>query len=548
MTGSSAWSGRRAGAALAPASYPGAPVVAFAAVGGARLDTETRGLIRADALWWPVARQDAVVASTLALDPGGSTARLAHALEAARRLAGRDAPLVLLTAPGRAPRVAARVAGRFDAYAARRTEEVRADRLTRAVADPTAGAALWLALGGVELFDLDGAPYEIEIPAGRFVDPWSGASVSAAQGLEIARFFQTRALRRRRPVATVGFSPWKRTNVTPFLSGPCGAPRHFRDAARARAWARRVGGEIALWGPSRATADALRAEGLDVLLIEDGFVRSVGLGVAHERPASLTVARSALHFETDRMTDFAAVARAAEKDPALKDRGRAAIARMRALGLSKYLRRADGPGATPTPPEAEGRWKLLVVGQVEGDASLRFGGGYPGGNLELARRARARRPEALLAYKPHPDVLSGLRAEPSAAEIAQIADVVLGDLDAIAAISWADEVETMTSQLGFEALLHDRPVVCHGRPFYAGFGLTEDLAPPRVGDVGGAVSLEALAAATLIAYPDYVSVGARIPCPAEVALDALSEARGRTDPVWSRLWKTAASQILNRLP
>jgi capsular polysaccharide export protein len=38
----------------------------------------------------------------------------------------------------------------------------------------------------------------------------------------------------------------------------------------------------------------------------------------------------------------------------------------------------------------------------------------------------------------------------------------------------ADEVITMTSLLGFEALLRGKPVTCHGMPFYAGWGVTND--------------------------------------------------------------------------
>jgi hypothetical protein len=47
----------------------------------------------------------------------------------------------------------------------------------------------------------------------------------------------------------------------------------------------------------------------------------------------------------------------------------------------------------------------------------------------------------------------------------------------VAALDAVDAVWTMTSTLGFEALLRGKPVVCLGTPFYAGWGLTKDRGP-----------------------------------------------------------------------
>ncbi len=80
----------------------------------------------------------------------------------------------------------------------------------------------------------------------------------------------------------------------------------------------------------------------------------------------------------------------------------------------------------------------------------------------------------------------------------------------------------MTSLLGFEALLRGMPVTCLGTPFYAGWGLTRDLAPVPPWRRAQAVSLAALAHATLIAYPRYCDPVTRLPCPAEVVVDRLA--------------------------
>jgi capsular polysaccharide export protein len=69
-------------------------------------------------------------------------------------------------------------------------------------------------------------------------------------------------------------------------------------------------------------------------------------------------------------------------------------------------------------------------------------------------------------------------------------------------IAGAEAVYTVTSQGGFEALLHGRPVRCFGMPFYAGWGLTEDDLPPP--PRRGKASLEALVHAALVDYPRYL--------------------------------------------
>lgn len=59
----------------------------------------------------------------------------------------------------------------------------------------------------------------------------------------------------------------------------------------------------------------------------------------------------------------------------------------------------------------------------------------------------------------------------------------------------------MTSTLGFEALLRGKPVTCLGMPFYAGWGLTRDLAPAPPPPAREATLAAAFAHAALIAYP-----------------------------------------------
>ncbi|HEX9859453.1 MAG TPA: capsular polysaccharide biosynthesis protein, partial [Paracoccaceae bacterium] len=132
--------------------------------------------------------------------------------------------------------------------------------------------------------------------------------------------------------------------------------------------------------------------------------------------------------------------------------------------------------------------------------------------------------------KPHPDVEAGLRPGAIPPEALHgLADVLAPGTDPVALLTQVDEVWTMTSLLGFEALLRGKSVTCLGAPFYAGWGLTRDLGPiprrRRSGPDGQPLprrDLAALAHAALIAYPRYFDPVSRRPCPPEVVLDRLA--------------------------
>ncbi len=181
---------------------------------------------------------------------------------------------------------------------------------------------------------------------------------------------------------------------------------------------------------------------------------------------------------------------------------------------------------------------MLVCGQVEDDASLRAGAGPVRTNLALLRAARGRHPDAVLLFKAHPDVEAGFRpgAVPPA-EAARLADRVVDGLSVAALLRRVDHVETMTSLTGFEALLRGVTVACHGRPFYAGWGLTEQVGEPFAR--GRSLSLDALVAGALILYPRYLDPVTLRPCGPELLVERLTEARAAKAP--SRLALSAGA-------
>ena len=165
---------------------------------------------------------------------------------------------------------------------------------------------------------------------------------------------------------------------------------------------------------------------------------------------------------------------------------------------------------------------LLVPGQVEDDASIRYGSPQICKNLDLLKAVRAANPDAYILYKPHPDVVSGNRiGGVSAADAARYADQTATEYDILTCLAQADEVHTMTSLTGFEALLRGKTVYCYGLPFYAGWGLTCDYLPiPRR---NRKLTLQELVAGTLIYYPDYIHPETRHMIDASTAIDILKK-------------------------
>lgn len=248
--------------------------------------------------------------------------------------------------------------------------------------------------------------------------------------------------------------------------------------------------------------------------VEDGFLRSRGLGANLVPPLSLVTDDLGIYYDPkhpSRLEEWIATRETLRPDQ--QRRAERLVSRLLAQGLSKY-NIGNEPPALP-----EGH-RILVPGQVEDDASILQGTSGVRTNHDLLKTAREANPDAILIYKPHPDVEAGLREGKIEAE--GLADVIAVNSDPAALLPQVNEVWTMTSLLGFEALLRGIRVTTLGAPFYAGWGLTTDLGavPARR---GARPSLMGLVHATLIDYPRYLDPVTGDPCPAEVVVERLAE-------------------------
>ncbi|MQW67358.1 capsular polysaccharide biosynthesis protein [Sinorhizobium meliloti] len=285
----------------------------------------------------------------------------------------------------------------------------------------------------------------------------------------------------RRPAIFFGFEPWKDYVPGWFPNRDCKVvSRNPPDMLRG-GWPLRLllyrSAEVFVWGFKYPPFLKwfCRRFGIPFYHVEDGFVRSVLLGAQRSPPASLIIDSRTLHYDardasdlenTLQTYDFAA-------DKALMERADRCIRMLLDLRISKYnLGKRVGLDTLLGPKT---RRRVLVLGQVETDASIVFGCDRAVTNNDLVRLAVSENPDAQIIYKPHPEVLHGTRTGVSdPAEVTDICDILKEDIAPADALEGIDHVYTITSLMGFEALLWGVPVTCYGMPFYAGWGVTDD--------------------------------------------------------------------------
>lgn len=327
----------------------------------------------------------------------------------------------------------------------------------------------------------------------------------------------------------VGFSGRKVTILARFIPGPRLVVVNDVQTVPA-------GATVLLWG-SAAQPQGLPSS-VRILRLEDGFLRSVGLGADLVHPVSWVIDQRGIYYDATRVSDLEYILQTTRFDAALIDRAAALRERIVAHAISKYN---VGVGQWQRPSRAR---VILVIGQVESDSSIRFGAPGINTNMGLLRAVRASEPDAYIAYKPHPDVVAGLRAVGQGeGDAAALCDEIIEHAPITSILPQVDGVHVLTSLTGFEALLRGIPVTCYGQPFYSGWGLTNDVMPNARRT--RTLMLDELVAATLLLYPMYASLKTGLPVTAEEALDELLAWRAKKP--WLPAWTQTISRMVLRL-
>ncbi|EGV37457.1 capsule polysaccharide modification protein LipA [Neisseria weaveri LMG 5135] len=298
----------------------------------------------------------------------------------------------------------------------------------------------------------------------------------------------------------VGMSLWKQAVIKPFFNVPSCRLHFVSSFKKLEKSALPSDARLLVWGNgSQESADFAQKHNLPVLRMEDGFIRSVGLGSNLVPPLSLVIDDQGIYFNAEQPSRLEHILQSREFTAQDFQTASYLQQALTEAEISKY----NVGNGTLNIPNTD-RKVLLVPGQVEDDASIRHGLPEIRTNLGLLKKVRELNPDAYIIYKPHPDVVSGNRVGAIPPEEAsRYADQTVTECDILTCLKHADEVHTLTSLSGFEALLRGKTVHCYGLPFYAGWGLTQDYLnlPRRTRKL----ALWELVAGTLIHYPNYIS-------------------------------------------
>jgi len=326
------------------------------------------------------------------------------------------------------------------------------------------------------------------------------------------------------PFFACGFSGRKLKILSAFLAGD-----HIRPVDSGNALPE--DSVLFIWGSFPLPAEC--PDTAQVVRVEDGFLRSVGLGADLISPVSWVLDRTGIYYDSTHPSDLELILQMTVFDSAILRRAGLLREKLVDSGLTKYN---VGSGGWIRPVGSDQR-VILVPGQVESDASIYYGAPGIRTNCGLLQAVRQTHPKAYIIYKPHPDVLAGMRRKGEGeGQVAQWCNEVVAHAPMGELLLQVDEVHTMTSLTGFEALLRGKNVCCYGQPFYAGWGLTNDSIPLLRRT--RRLSLDELVAGALLLYPTYISRETGRRTTAEQALEELLEWRtsqGGKDTLWRRL-------------
>lgn len=314
-------------------------------------------------------------------------------------------------------------------------------------------------------------------------------------------------------IFVVGFSTWK-TYLRMYFSEydliflPKDIKKsQFNSQYRKKILSLKDSCQVFIWGfkAPEYILEFLREEKVSTKFVEDGFVRSVQLGATKAPPMSLCLDSKTPYFDATRPSDLEELLNNFDfsSKPELIAQAKEGIKLLLETGVSKYnnsekvnIEKFYGPKT---------KKRILVLGQVEDDASIQYGCVKKLTNNDVVRLAVEENPGAQVIYKPHPDVMSGHRPyQSNPTDVENIALVLKKDVPLASAFETVDHVYTITSLGGFEALLRGIKVTTLGCPFYSGWGLTDDRQSnarrKRI------LKLEEIFAVSYLIYPSYYGI------------------------------------------
>ena len=209
------------------------------------------------------------------------------------------------------------------------------------------------------------------------------------------------------------------------------------------------------------------------LLLEDGFIRSIGLGVEGSPSFSMVKDDTGIYYDATKSSKLEDILNDYDfdSDIHLMETAKKSKAKIIEYKISKY----NNFKSVDLSYLEDARPKVLIIAQTAGDSSLEFGLGYHFTTQQMLDEAIQDNFEATIYIKIHPDVLCGKKqSDIDLKKIPSSIHILIDNINPIELMGYFDKIYTKTSGMGFEALLFGKEVHCYGMPFYAGWGVTED--------------------------------------------------------------------------
>jgi len=352
-------------------------------------------------------------------------------------------------------------------------------------------------------FSLEKLVYSVFIKYQIFLDPRTKKRCQIEEIIKYIYFLRENSKFFPKNLEAINITPWKARQINrffyPITDSRVKSFTRFKTQMKS----------IIVWGKNISIEKKISTVN-NHISVEDGFIRSVGLGAELYPPLSLLFDKKGIHYDASKSSDLEYLLQNFNVNPNELIRARRIIDLIIKLKISKYNLKLNKELNLPN--NISNKQIIGVLGQVETDNSITYG--VPNDtilktNFALVEQVRKDYPDAYIIYKPHPDTESGLRIRGiKDSSICKNADFIAKNISVENLFNKVDRVAVFTSLGGFEALLRGISVSTYGLPFYAGWGLTDDKLNNHIWAKRRTrkLTIEELTFISLIKYPFYYSL------------------------------------------
>ncbi len=334
------------------------------------------------------------------------------------------------------------------------------------------------------------------------LDPRTNQKCDVENIMQLIKYKRDKAIIFPSKFYGINLTPWKARQINRFIYDA--TDRKVRPFQGYKSKMK----NLIVWGKT-SKLDKYTNKLKNTISVEDGFIRSVGLGGDLYPPLSLLFDTRGIHYDASKCSDLEVLLQNRIVKKSELERSKEIMNLLIKFRVTKYNLKSKNEVKLPKVPNKK---IIAILGQVETDNSILYGVPYDSNlktNLALVEHVRKDYPDAYLVYKPHPDIESGLRAKgKKESHIKEIVDFIAYQTSLEELLDKVDKVAVITSLGGFEALIRGISVTTYGLPFYAGWGLTLDKlknhkwAKRRT----RRLTIEELVFISLIEYPFYSSL------------------------------------------